>query len=446
MLLSLRFCGGGRLERIALPSDYASLKASVENAADYDTIRISGVVDVTGQVPIVVTASHLTIKGGTIRSRSPFADQYSAALVNRGHSNTFAGVIFQGPGDNQYDEIYSSRFAWCGLKNEGDSLRVDRCRFVNCQKWGLWMWRTGNSAVVGCTFTGTVGQGYGYGIWCGSTETRETVTIKGCTFNRNRVHIDGSGHLNNIVIDSCTFGRQTTFVPVQRHDRSTARTFGGLNMTVTRCTFIDSLEPLRPCIPADSSGVVTISGNRWRWPMCVDAMNAGSYFCSRPDSKVRFTGNTSFGLLPEAVKTAASDTFSFAVKSSYWQGLSPYSIEARIDSTVVYRSNASGKTSWKIFKCPLPVTAKSVSFTVKCDSTVSDSTRTELQVWVDDMAGSSFEGYRLESGWKQIINGTWSTGIRSAESYTGYHSFMIRQPYTAKITKGWSCTLIRYMK
>lgn len=440
LIASLRICSPEPEAQMSqYIADYATLSSEFSSAKEGDTIRL-GAVNVNGKPPLILSASGVTVLGGNIRSTLCFEDQVSAAIINKGTGNKFIGITFQGPSDNQYDEMYSLRFSWCAIKNEGDSTLIDKCKFTNCQKWAVWMARCGNSVIKRSTFMGTVGQGYGYGIWCGSIETRQQVKIEGCTFNRNRVHIDGSGHLNDIIIDSCTFGKQTTFVPVQRHDRSTSRTFGGRNMYITRCIFMDSIEPVRPCIPADSGGLVLISGNSWRWTNCRDVVNAGSYFCSKPDSKVRFENNLMFGLPTDHVNEPEVGTFIMNIKSSYWKGLSPYSIIVNVNDSIVYRSNVSGKLSWKKLSLKIP-NIKTFSITIQCDSNITDTTRSEIQVWLDDIGTqglfSSFESTRLPVKWKQSVFGTWSTGVRSSESVSGSRCFMIRQPFRARPEKGW---------
>lgn len=442
-LLVLIACNKPQQLRLSTASSYDALYTALTNAREGDTIRITGVVDCSSRKPLELRSSHVTVIGGTLRSSTTFDAVTGALLVNYGTGNKFIGTSFQGSDlwANQYDEQWTWTHYFTGFLNYGDSALLKACKFVNCGRNGAWFYRLSGCEVDGCTFTGIMWQGTGYGIWAGSMDGG-TIKIHHCTFNRNRVHIDGSGHLTNIQIDSCTFGKQTTFVPVQRHDRSTSRGSGGGMWRLSGSTFMDSVEPCRPTVPVEDTAFIT--NNKWRWTNCTDAVNSGSYFCGKTSDKVVFARNTSFGLAPDSVTPPTSGVFTMQVKSSYWQGLSPYTITVHINDSLVYRSNVAGKLSWKKLTVPVKL-VRSFSITVQCDSTLTDTTRSEMQVWLDDVgirsSFTSFEGVKLPATWKQTVTGVWSTGIRSCDASSGSRCFMIRQPFRSRPEKGWSVKL-----
>jgi len=456
-LLVLLACNKPQPLRLSTASGYDNLYTALTNARSGDTIRITGTVDCSGRKPLEIRVSNISVIGGTLRSNTVFPTVTGALLVNYGSNNRFIGTTFQGSDTwaNQYDEIWTWTHYFTGFLNYGDSTLLKACKFVNCGRNGAWFYRLSGCEVDGCTFTGIMWQGTGYGVWAGSMDGG-SIRIHHCIFNRNRVHIDGSGHLTNIQIDSCTFGRQTTFVPVQRHDRSTSRGSGGGSWRLIGSTFLDSIEPCRPTVPVSDTAV--IAGNVFNWKSCSTTNTPfGSYFCSKPSERVIFRNNLYKSTASPAVVLQDTSTITavqFALKTSYWQGLSPYTIRVMVDSQVVYRSNASGKLSWK--RGWYPITAKgshTLSLSVTVDSTVADTTRTELMVWVDDFrvtlskpsgrwtSDPSFETGVFYPNWNQVVQGVWSAGIRSCDSFTGSRCFQIRVPFRSKVTKGESYTL-----
>lgn len=443
--------------RLSSATTYDNLYTALTNARSGDTIRITGTVDCSGRKPLELRSNSVTVMGGVLRSNTTFDAVTGALLVNYGTSNKFIGTTFQGSDTwaNQYDEIWTASHYFTGFLNYGDSTLLKACKFVNCGRNGAWFYRLSGCEVDGCTFTGIMWQGTGYGLWAGSMDGG-SIRIHHCIFNRNRVHIDGSGHLTNIQIDSCTFGRQTTFVPVQRHDRSTSRGSGGGSWRLIGCTFLDSIEPCRPTVPVSDTAFIT--GNTFNWRECGNNVPYGSYFCSKPSDRVVFAHNSYKSAPVQSVVLRDTSTITavqFALKSSYWQGLSPYTIRVMVDSQVVYRSNASGKLSWKKGWYPVSTTKGShtLSLSVTVDSTVTDTTRTELMVWVDDLrvtlskpsrrwtSDPSFESGVFFPNWNQVVTGVWSAGIRSCDSFTGSRCFQIRVPFRSRVNKGESYTL-----
>ena len=126
-----------------------------------------------------------------------------------------------------------------------------------------------------------------------------------------------------------------------------------------------------------------------------------------------------------------------------------------VDSQVVYKSNASGKLSWKRGWYPVNILPgiHMLSLSVTVDSTVSDTTRTELMIWVDDLrvtiskpsgrwtSDPSFESGVFYPNWNQVVRGVWSAGIRSCDSFTGTRCFQIRVPFRSRVVRGESYTL-----
>ena len=462
--LALLSCTHPAPLRLSSASTYDNLYTAITNAKEGDTIRIIGTVDCSNRKPLELRASHVTVLGGTLRSNTTYSEVTGALLVNYGQGTKIIGTTFQGSDSwqNQYDEIWTASHYFTGFLNYGDSCLIRACKFVNCGRNGAWFYKASGCEVDHCSFYGIMWQGTGYGVWAGSMDGG-TIRIHHSTFDKNRVHIDGGGHLFNVVIDSCIFGTQTTFVPVQRHDSSKRRTFGGLNWTLRGCTFLDSIEPVRPCIPYDSTATCLISGNTFNWKPCRDNIPFGSYFCDKPSTQVVFKDNVYKA--PVVVRQSYPDTSTltavqFAIKSSYWQGLSPYTIRVMVDSQVVYKSNASGKLSWKRGWYPVKLTAgnHNLSISITSDSTITDSTRTELMVWIDDFrltrsvpsgrftSDPSFETGVFYPNWNSVSVGTWSAGIRSCDSFTGSKCFQIRQPFRAGIKKGDSFTVYTVVK
>jgi hypothetical protein len=197
----------------------------------------------------------------------------------------------------------------------------------------------------------------------------------------------------------------------------------------------------------------------FNWKSCSTTNTPfGSYFCSKPSERVIFRNNLYKSTASPAVVLQDTSTLTavqFALKTSYWQGLSPYTIRIMVDSQVVYRSNASGKLSWKRgwYQVSLLKGSHTLSLSVTVDSTVADTTRTELMVWVDDFrvtlskpsgrwtSDPSFESGVFYPNWNQVVQGVWSAGIRSCDSFTGSKCFQIRVPFRSKVTKGESYTL-----
>lgn len=463
IVLLLASCTRPQPLSMSVASGYDNLYTALTNAREGDTIRISGTVDCSNRKPLELRSSHVTLMGGTLRSSTTYPTVTGALLVNYGWGTKIIGTTFQGSDSwqNQYDEIWTASHYFTGFLNYGDSCLLRACKFVNCGRNGAWFYRSSGCEVDHCSFYGIMWQGTGYGVWAGSMDGG-TIRIHHSTFDKNRVHIDGGGHLFSIAIDSCTFGTQTTFVPVQRHDSSKRRTFGGLNWTLRGCTFLDSIEPVRPCIPADSAAMCLISGNTFNWKPCSGNIPFGSYFCDKPSTQVVFKDNV---YKAPVVRTVYPDTSTiaavqFALKSSYWQGLSPYIIRVVVDSQVVYKSNASGKLTWKRGYYPVRLSSgtHTLSLSVTCDSTTNDTTRTELMVWIDDFrltrsapagrftSGPSFETSVFYPNWNSVSIGTWSAGIRSCDSFTGSKCFQIRQPFRAVIKKGDSFTVYTVVK
>lgn len=442
---------------MSIASGYDNLYTALTNAKSGDTIRISGTVDCSNRKPLELKASHVAIVGGTLRSSTTYPTVTGALLVNYGSNNCIIGTTFQGSDtwQNQYDEIWTASHYFTGFLNYGDSALLKGCKFINCGRNGAWFYRISGCEVDGCYFYGMMWQGTGYGVWAGSMDGG-TMRIHNSTFNKNRVHIDGSGHLTNIQIDSCTFGTQTTFVPVQRHDRSTSRGIGGGSWRLTGCLFLDSIEPCRPTVPVTDTAFIT--GNTFNWKPCSGNTPYGSYFCSKPSDRVVFSQNGYKAAVVQSVVLADTSTTTavqFALKSSYWQGLSPYTIRVMVDSQVVYKSNTYGKLSWKRGWYPVRLSPgiHTLSLTVTCDSSSTDTTRTELMVWVDDFrltgtkpagrftSDPSFETSVFYPNWNSTSTGVWSAGIRSCDSFTGSKCFQIRQPFRSRITKGNTFTL-----
>jgi len=457
LLFILLSCNRPSPLRLSSANSYDNLYTALTNAKAGDTIRIVGTVDCSNRKPLELRASNISVIGGTLRSNTVFPTVTGALLVNYGTGNKIIGTTFQGSDlwANQYDEIWTWTHYFTGFLNYGDSTLLRSCKFVNCGRNGAWFYNLKACEVNGCTFTGIVWQGTGYGLWAGSMDGG-SIRIHHSTFNRNRVHIDGSGHLTNIQIDSCTFGAQTTFVPVQRHDRSTSRGTGGGRWSLTGCTFLDSIEPCRPTVPVQDTAFVT--GNVFNWKACTGNVPYGSYFCSKPSDRVIFARNIykAAPFKPVAPKdTSAVVAVQFALKSSYWQGLSPYTIRVMVDSMMVYKSNASGKLSWKRGWYPVTLLkgVHTLSLSVTVDSTVNDTTRTELMIWVDDLrvtlskpsgrwtSDPSFESGVFYPNWNQIVRGVWSAGIRSCDSFTGVRCFQVRVPFRSRVTKGDMFTL-----
>ena len=445
--------------RLSSANSYDNLYTALTNAKAGDTIRISGTVDCSNRKPLELRSSHVTLIGGTLRSSTTYPTVTGALLVNYGSNNRIIGTTFQGSDlwANQYDEIWTWAHYFTGFLNYGDSTLLKYCKFMSCGRNGAWFYNLRACEVDRSVFIGTVWQGTGYGLWAGSMDGG-SIRIHHSNFNRNRVHIDGSGHLTNIQIDSCTFGAQTTFVPVQRHDRSTSRGIGGGSWRLIGCTFLDSIEPCRPTVPVQDTAFIT--GNVFNWKACKSNTPYGSYFCDKPSDRVVFEGNTYKSPTPYTTPIPTLDTativgIQFALKSSYWQGLSPYTIRVMVDSQVVYKSNASGKLSWKRGWYPVKIIPgiHTLSLSVTVDSTVSDTSRTELMIWVDDLrvtmsnpsgrwtSDPSFESGVFYPNWNQIVSGVWSAGIRSCDSFTGVRCFQIRVPFRSKVTKGDMYTL-----
>ena len=198
-------------------NNFADLKTKIDNAKSGDTIKIAGTIDVTNMPPLYLRASNVVIMGGYFNTRSPYnVDKLSsyAVIVNQGKNNKILYTTFRGNFDNQYDEVWNAYYYWCAIRNEGDSLKIIGCNFINCGKWAIHFLKSGNSEVYQSYFYGILGTGYGYGIWCGSTDSNlgeGEVYIHNCFFTKNRVNIDASGHLTDIRVDSVTFGNQTIF-------------------------------------------------------------------------------------------------------------------------------------------------------------------------------------------------------------------------------------------
>lgn len=153
------------------------------------------------------------------------------------------------------------------------------------------------------------------------------------------------------------------------------------------------------------------------------------------------------------VYPSSGSWLTFNIKDSY-NGRSGYCYkQVIIDNKIVWQDDVAGNEGWQKVVIPYDTTVKHViRFRLYCKSQELDPIKTEVYMWLDDVAVCSpynfkswrFEdGYKLPSMWYQAFSSPSlcpgqgiSTAVTTEDCRSGEQSLRIRIPYNAKPCAG----------
>lgn len=152
------------------------------------------------------------------------------------------------------------------------------------------------------------------------------------------------------------------------------------------------------------------------------------------------------------VYPATGTWLTFNIKDNYNSNKSGYAIkQVFIDSVLVWSDDVAGVEGWQKVSISCDSLKHTIHFRLACKSPQTDPLKTEVYMWIDDVAicsttsmtGYDFEGPSLPPGWRQQFSPASvcpgqavSTAITTEDCRSGEQSIRIRFPFGSKACSG----------